>query len=126
MPSDPVEPVADDEAVRLLLTAVDALPAAERTLVLSWLVRRGLGPTPPALLSLGSALGGPPWPGSSLGVGFASVARRGGEQQMVPVRFPVEQHAALRGWCEANGWSMATVVRGLVEHFLSEQQQGAR
>jgi hypothetical protein len=41
--------------------------------------------------------------------------------QVVPVRFSAEQHAQLREWCAEHGFSMATVVRGLVARFLESQ-----
>jgi hypothetical protein len=41
--------------------------------------------------------------------------------QMVPVRFPAAQHQQLRAWCGDHGFTMATVVRGLVDQFLSGQ-----
>ena len=44
-----------------------------------------------------------------------------GPQQVVPVRFAADQHAALRAWCAEHGFSMATVVRGLVARFLEGQ-----
>jgi hypothetical protein len=59
------------------------------------------------LLSLQQA-GGPP-PAHQIG------------QQMVPVRFSTEQHAQLRTWCTEHGFSMATVIRGLVARFLEGQ-----
>ena len=40
---------------------------------------------------------------------------------MVPVRFPADQHARLRDWCTEHGFSMATVIRGLVAKFLDDQ-----
>jgi hypothetical protein len=40
---------------------------------------------------------------------------------VVPVRFPADQHAKLRDWCSQHGFSMATVIRGLVGKFLEEQ-----
>jgi hypothetical protein len=43
-------------------------------------------------------------------------------QQMVPVRFSADQHARLRAWCAEHGFSMATVIRGLVDRFLESQQ----
>jgi hypothetical protein len=46
-------------------------------------------------------------------------------QQMVPVRFSSEQHAQLRQWCSEHGFSMATVIRGLVSRFLEGQLPGA-
>ena len=43
-------------------------------------------------------------------------------QQMVPVRFSADQHARLRAWSAEHGFSMATVIRGLVNRFLESQQ----
>jgi hypothetical protein len=45
-----------------------------------------------------------------------------GEYQVVPVRLPADLHARLRKWSVANGFSMATVVRGLVSKFLDGQE----
>jgi hypothetical protein len=43
------------------------------------------------------------------------------DSQMVTIRLPATRHAALRDWCAEHGFSMAAVVRGLVERFLEEQ-----
>ncbi|HEY8474632.1 MAG TPA: hypothetical protein VIL37_18605 [Natronosporangium sp.] len=43
------------------------------------------------------------------------------DNQMVTIRLPATRHAALRDWCTEHGFSMAAVVRGLVERFLEEQ-----
>ena len=48
-----------------------------------------------------------------------------GEHQVVPVRLPAELHGRLRDWCTEHGFSMATVVRGLVARFLDGQAPGA-
>ena len=48
-----------------------------------------------------------------------------GAQQVVPVRFPEAQHQRLRDWCTTHGFSMAVVVRGLVERFLDDQERSA-
>jgi hypothetical protein len=45
---------------------------------------------------------------------------------MLPVRLPPELHARLREWCTDQGFSMASVVRGLVERFLDEQEKRPR
>lgn len=45
----------------------------------------------------------------------------GADSQMVTLRLPATRHAALRAWCAEHGFSMAAVVRGLVERFLEEQ-----
>jgi hypothetical protein len=46
-----------------------------------------------------------------------------GEHQVVPVRLPAQQHAELRDWCAEHGFSMATVIRGLLTRFLEGQSQ---
>ncbi len=48
-----------------------------------------------------------------------------GAQQVVPVRFPEAQHQRLKDWCATHGFSMAVVVRGLVERFLDDQERRA-
>ncbi|MGH2706626.1 MAG: hypothetical protein ACRDJ4_16525 [Actinomycetota bacterium] len=46
-------------------------------------------------------------------------------RQMVPVRLAEEQHRRLKEWCKEHGFSMAVVIRGLVERFLEDQQRRA-
>lgn len=48
-----------------------------------------------------------------------------GAQQVVPVRFPEAQHQRLKNWCATHGFSMAVVLRGLVERFLDNQERRA-
>jgi hypothetical protein len=107
------------DPIKLLLKAVSRLPDEERDVVLAYLLERGLGPqapaappAAPAFLSLASATEPP---------GFRSARAGSGELQMVPVRFPAEQHQRLRAWCGDHGFTMATVVRGLVDQFLDKQ-----
>ncbi|HVU74234.1 MAG TPA: plasmid partition protein ParG [Mycobacteriales bacterium] len=116
--------MADDpDPIKLLLKAVGRLPDEERDVVLAYLLERGLGPQAsrpaPALAAPGFiALSGATEP-----PGFRSArASTGGELQMVPVRFPADQHQRLRAWCGDHGFTMATVVRGLVDQFLDTQQ----
>ncbi len=40
------------------------------------------------------------------------------------VRLPPDLHGQFRGWCRSHGFSMAVVIRGVVERFLV--QQGVR
>lgn len=48
-----------------------------------------------------------------------SGAHFGGEgSQLVTFRLPTARHAELRTWCTDHGFTMASVVRGLIEHFL--------
>ena len=129
-------PPADAEAIdasRLLVQAVAELPAADRDRVYAWLLRSGLRASSP----------GTPGP-VARGLGWSLAAQAGVQaqtrdwgatvladlvrgsssppQQMVPVRFSADQHARLRAWCTAHGFSMATVIRGLVDRFLESQQ----
>ena len=45
-----------------------------------------------------------------------------GESQLVTVRLPQELHGQLRSWCGEHGFTMAAVIRGLVERFVSERR----
>jgi hypothetical protein len=127
----PPGPPADPDPVRLLVQAVGQLPADQRDLVLTWLLHQrpdsmrpavtgeSVAPAPARLRaadlqSLGLLTQGPPPRGAAPG-----------GQQVVPVRFPADQHAELRDWCAAHGFSMATVIRGLVTRFLEGQQRSA-
>ena len=111
---------ASGDPVSLLVSAVGELPPEQRDLVFTWLLRQRpalarqwtLGATTleaDELQSLQRAAARPLR-------GFAASA-----QQVVPVRFPTEQHAQLREWCAEHGFSMATVIRGLVARFLEGQ-----
>lgn len=114
----------------LLVQAVNQLAPGERDAVLAWLLRvvpsaRGITPVGYearmaqfrfAPDQFGQQLSGRlPRPGKP------PAGASPGAQQMVPVRFPAEQHAQLRDWCAEHGFSMATVIRGLVARFLETQ-----
>jgi len=49
----------------------------------------------------------------------------GEDSQLVTVRLPQDLHAQLRDWCGEHGFSMAAVIRGLVERFLSNEGRPA-
>ena len=110
------DPVA--EVVPLLVKAVGMLPPDERDQVYTWLLERGLGGTlgSPAVVArrVRSHV-------LSLQASGVLPASQSVGQQVVPIRFPADQHAALRGWCTEHGFSMATVIRGLVARFLEGQ-----
>jgi hypothetical protein len=46
-----------------------------------------------------------------------------GESQLVTVRLPQELHGQLRNWCGEHGFTMAAVIRGVVERFVSERRE---
>lgn len=114
MTTDPPLP----EPVALLLRALRTLPDADQDAVLAWLLTRPapLGPPPPGRTDWPP--GPPPSPTARLDAIIGPQEPLRGEQQLVPVRLPVVQHARLREWCQEHGFSMATVIRGLVGRFL--------
>ena len=120
------------DTARLLVRALSQLPPADRDRVYTWLLGTSLTPQPGVTGPLGH-LGwavkaeAPPARQQDFAEAGAELVRtlfRGAPapaQQMVPVRFSVEQHARLRAWCTEHGFSMATVIRGLVDRFLDSQ-----
>jgi len=109
----------DEELSTLLLKAVRALPEAEQDRVLTALFHEAIrGPstfTHPV-----------PGPGT-LDVLFQSEPplAGGAPTAMFPVRLPPDLHERLRAWAAEHGFSMASVVRGLVERFLAEQAKAS-
>jgi hypothetical protein len=112
----------DDRVAKLLLKAVRALPPREQDQVLTALFREAVAGS--AAFARPAASPGPPGvmflrdPGP-LQVGAPMEAS--GPSAMFPVRLPPELHERLRRWSTEKGFSMAGVVRGLVERFLDEQ-----
>ena len=113
-----------ERAARLIQKAIDGLPERDRSVVFRFLLR--------SWLDAGSPRGQPPGP-LEAAVRYAApataeliappvpIVSSGGEHQTFPVRLPEGSHAALKAWCAEHGFSMATVVRGLVENFLRTQ-----
>jgi hypothetical protein len=54
--------------------------------------------------------------------GVPTLGAAGDDLQLVTIRLPTESHAKLRTWCSEHGFTMAAVVRGLIERFLEDQQ----
>jgi ParG len=125
------------DSARLLVRALATLPDEERDQVYTWL----LGTNLPDEASRSSQLRrrvawavhaeAPPAQRQQFTDIGAEMVRTlvrgpgGSAQQMVPVRFSSQQHARLRAWCAEHGFSMATVIRGLVDRFLDSQQPGS-
>ncbi|MEX2202879.1 MAG: hypothetical protein WD965_02205 [Actinomycetota bacterium] len=126
----------DDRVSKLLLKAVKGLPQREQDQVLAALIRSAL-PSPVTTAGRPSPVSLPhPRPGSApippemLLLSDPASAAQGGSVEasgagvaMLPVRLPPELHERLRRWSNEHGFSMAAVVRGLVERFLDEQGQ---
>jgi hypothetical protein len=122
-------PAVKDPA-QLLVKAIGALPEADRDRVYTWLLHRGFQTREAGVVAI---------PGRSRRAPVATLLEQdlqpvpevsltqASAQQMVPVRFSSEQHAQLRQWCSDHGFSMATVIRGLVSRFLEGQlPEGAK
>ena len=117
-------PDAPKDPAQVLVNAIGALPEADRDLVYKWLLRRGFEAGSASELTT---------PARARGVSLASLLQQNvtlapgaplaqaSGQQMVPVRFSSQQHARLPQWCSEHGFSMATVIRGLVSRFLEGQ-----
>ncbi len=103
--------------IESLLRAVNALSDAERDSALGWLLGTlGAGVAGQGLASL------PPLSGIEQDV-VTEVQAPGlrGPAQVVPIRLDSAAHARLREWCREHGFTMATVIRGLVDQFLAGQ-----
>jgi len=114
------------ELTALLLKALHSLSPEEQDQVMAELLDARLqSPTLSEPLSM--HLGRSPLPHALPGRGEHVAELReslaleaAGPWQAVPVRLPVELHEHLRQWCQANGFTMAVVLRGLVARFLEE------
>ena len=109
----------DDRVAKLVLKGVRTLPQREQDQVMTALFRAALSepvsverPEPPQGMIVF-----PDLPAPAMGAT--------GQSTMLPVRLPPELHERLRRWSTDQGFSMAGVVRGLVERFL-DQQSGAK
>jgi hypothetical protein len=95
----------------MLAEVLETLPSADRQRITAWLLGQGRAGWPRSLLQ-----------GPEIGhARLASQLTTGEESQLVTIRLPTDRHTQLRTWCAEHGFSMAAVVRGLVERFLDEQ-----
>ncbi len=101
----------------MLLDLLDTLPADHRREILIWLLG---APRPAGLMGLA----GHPELRRVLST-FQTTLPAGEESQLVTIRLPAERHAELRAWCSEHNFTMASVVRGLIERFLEEQKRAA-
>lgn len=115
----PIEASADP--VRLLVHAVGQLPPEQRDLVHTWLLRQRPGLSRQWTLGARASEHAAELHALQLAAGQSGRGMTATAHQVVPVRFPAQQHSQLRDWCAEHGFSMATVVRGLVARFLESQ-----
>ncbi len=70
----------------------------------------------------------PSWSAVEAPIAFAPMQHvikvPGSEEVGFLVRLPAPLHREFRAWCKGHGFSMAVVIRGIVERFLA--QQGVR
>jgi hypothetical protein len=109
------------DTVELLIKGVRALPQEEQDALLVALLREHVtvGQRPQAV----PIAGGPPEVVRTLfGAGLLPGQESGGPWHTVPVRLSAEQHEGLKQWCQANNFTMAVVLRGLVARFLDAER----
>ena len=127
------------ELSRLMLKAVRSLPPEEQDALLEAMLEPRLAPwaapgvpdpgtAGPGLTAAEMVVHGPVPPqrvyGPERGFGVTLPPlgpETGGPWQSVPVRLSTDQHERLKQWCQANGFTMAVVLRGLVARFLDDQ-----
>ena len=96
-----------------LVEVLETLPVRERQQITTWLIENGRGN---AMMQAGL-----PWPTPRVDAPRVATLLSSSDSQLVTIRLSTERHAQLRDWCTEHGFSMAAVVRGLVERFLEEQ-----
>jgi hypothetical protein len=114
-----VEPpsASQRDVVELLQKAFDSLTAGERRRVLHALIEAAIAPD--TEISAGAAMP----PGLSPEGWFNPGLRSSAPTAVLPVRLPGDQLERLRSWSTDHGFSMAVVIRGLVDRFLDDQAQ---
>lgn len=101
-----------------LTALLETLPATERQELTAWLLDRPhRGDDSRAWVELPKSTERPAHR-------LTSALAAGGETQLVTIRLPADRHAELRQWCTDHGFTMAAVVRGLVDRFIDQQRAG--
>ena len=110
----------------LLMKAVRELEPAEQEEVLGELLvgsTARLAALTPGLTSTHRS--GPPRSRVELTEWAATMAVASGDMKLLPVRLPSADYERLRTWSREHGFSMAVIIRTLVERFLNDQGQPA-
>jgi len=111
---------------RLVRKALQSLDADERDELLASLLLGQLGGGVPAAAVVGGAVSAPRGAvnrerlESLLGKEIPASTAAGVQLKVLPVRLPEAEHERLRQFCQASGFSMAVVIRALVERFLDQ------
>ncbi len=103
------------DPAKRLAELLETLPAEERKEITAWLLDQrhsGSAPLISAILPRGERT-----------ARLTGALPVGEDNQLVTIRLPSERHAQLRAWCSEHEFTMAAVVRGLIERFLEQQQQ---
>jgi hypothetical protein len=113
-----------------LAALLETLPAEDRQAITTWLLHR-TSPVVPTAIGFAWPHVSPPSIISRITSAPTSEEERlrrlagtlpaGEDNQLITIRLPAERHAELRSWCASHGFTMAAVVRGLVERFLEDQ-----
>jgi hypothetical protein len=111
-----------------LAAALESLSPADRQEVTAWLLD-GQRPAAEPPVPPSTRFDSPRLRRAAIWTGMPPDWRRqltgtlpsGENSQLVTVRLPTEQHVRLRDWCSSHNFTMAAVVRGLIERFLDDQ-----
>lgn len=120
-----------DRADLLLRKALQALDADERDELLRSLLLGRLSGGMSAAAGLVDPVGAPRLAVDRerlallLGTEIQAPTAAGVRMKVLPVRLPEAEHERLRQFCQASGFSMAVVIRALVERFLDQYTAGA-
>ncbi|MCO1660285.1 hypothetical protein [Pseudonocardia humida] len=119
----------DSSAAHRLAELLETAAPDDRRAITAWLLERPPAPVPAGpdldlMMRYGNApIGalhriGTAWMGGERVERLRGALAPGEESQLVTLRLPQERHAQLRQWCTEHDFSMAAVIRGLVEQFL--------
>jgi hypothetical protein len=120
----------EPEPAEKLASLLETLEPDDRKEITAWLLGRG---TPglashlsrDAVLGLQRSLRASIRDDLLAGRDVATGLMSGENSQLVTVRLPTAQHERLRDWCNDHNFTMAAVVRGLIERFLDGQDRPA-
>jgi hypothetical protein len=119
-------PPETEKVAAILEKAIRGLPQRDQTTVVRYLLHSWLADPmeftqPPGPLHRALRHAAPGLVEFAPASASFSIVEAGPAHQTLPVRLPEAQYARLKAWCSERGFSMATVIRGLVERFLESQ-----